>query len=1040
MACYVEYNSVEDLVKDSEIVNKGEKPRNFQYELNQKQAKAKLIKGAKREAFDIEKKSSSINLIFNLGSWSSIVLPSIQYWNQIKGEGTCKIGSSSIRVVSVKSGTEAGGNHVDTQIVFFINRDKVTCHFYNTTQLILINGHGYSKFVEEFLKPYFLSKITKNMDEINDYNEKALESLSGKKVKRGSVKYKGGSTFPCNRCEFAARTLTSLAKHSRNEHALDSSYNSTFLSPPLPTHSTRNNSLIESDNPLAVEYKSEQDVKNDEIESKGMPSQEKEKLQYTCMDCDYKYTNKIEMDKHVVTVHGQSLKEVDIVCGVCSKKFHEEGDYNIHLKTHKPNVQKMNIICGVCDTVFNKEVDYTVHIQNHELEDKPIQTGNLNIEDVSIEILLNEDNDIRNPTPLDELVKSKHNSIECSKCNFEFISEEDLKSHEEKAHDDNKLPGIQRKNVSISIRQESESTRPEEVHVGEVCPFCKLESKDLVTLKMHIESIHIRAHANPRNQHDDDIVSVNSETCTKCQKCPFVGNKTELRDHMEAKHTVNYTCQDCGNNYFEENELRDHVQVDHVLSKQAEPFPCEVCGVFFLDVNILQRHAETFHKVEMVNCNECKKPFASSDQLQGHMVEEHPEIVMFYNMAQHVLHMYNRFEEFGTSLNAIKQELFLIRNSQNIQVTQPQHTPAPTPRSPAPPSTKAGITQVESGHESVKVSFAEAVKKCKSTESTRQRKPSSQSPASPSLLSGSKSFSSVPEPEVKVVDETPKVLFIGDSVSSCVNFEALENALDRKVISSKAYSSVYDDEHNAAKQAARFPRANFKDVIPTELNKSNYEALILQAGSTDISNLDTKQTSEDNIEYFRHQATLSAKNLFTAAENAFTNQPALRKVVIMKHTPRYDPVSSDPLSLKPALSELFNNVLTEQWMSSALKDKISVGNHNLECSGAIQQSRYRESISGRFDGVHLLGNSGPKFYTLSVINILRNAQLTSSEYEYHQNCPQTQFGYKYQYTNRKSNKSRPYSDRLGSRQYRNTMHTHGYSVPTYNRFQNLQGN
>ena len=79
----------------------------------------------------------------------------------------------------MKTGLETGGKHVDTQIVFFINKDKVTCHFYNTTLLILVNGHGYLKLVEEFLQPYFQSKIRMNMEEINLFNEKALETLGG---------------------------------------------------------------------------------------------------------------------------------------------------------------------------------------------------------------------------------------------------------------------------------------------------------------------------------------------------------------------------------------------------------------------------------------------------------------------------------------------------------------------------------------------------------------------------------------------------------------------------------------------------------------------------------------------------------------------------------------------------------------------------------------------------------------------------------------------------------------------------------------------
>ena len=43
------------------------------------------------------------------------------------------------------------------------------------------------------------------------------------------------------------------------------------------------------------------------------------------------------------------------------------------------------------------------------------------------------------------------------------------------------------------------------------------------------------------------------------------------------------------------------------------------------------------------------------------------------------------------------------------------------------------------------------------------------------------------------------------------------------------------------------------------------------------------------------------------------------------------------------------------------------------------------------DGIHMLGNSGRKFYMLSVLNILRAAQLTSSEHDYHQSCAQYQY-------------------------------------------------
>ena len=117
-------------------------------------------------------------------------------------------------------------------------------------------------------------------------------------------------------------------------------------------------------------------------------------------------------------------------------------------------------------------------------------------------------------------------------------------------------------------------------------------------------------------------------------------------------------------------------------------------------------------------------------------------------------------------------------------------------------------------------------------------------------------------------------------------------------------------------------------------------------------------------------------------------KPSLTKVLIMKQIPRYDPADVDPLSLKASLSILFNNTLTNLWMESPFKQKMFIGNHNIECNGAIREARYRHTKSGKFDGVHLYGSSGTKAYTLSVLNILRAANMTASEHNFHQSCAQ----------------------------------------------------
>ena len=155
MANAIEFTSVEGLVKDSEVVVMRDEDRKFEYKLNDKAAKGKLIKGGKRIPFEVVENSSSSNLVFNLGSWNYVVKPSFKYWAEVKGNNTCRIGETIVRIADVKTGRDIGGKYIDTHIVFFANRDKVNLHCYNTTQLILVNGHGYAKLIEMSLKPYF---------------------------------------------------------------------------------------------------------------------------------------------------------------------------------------------------------------------------------------------------------------------------------------------------------------------------------------------------------------------------------------------------------------------------------------------------------------------------------------------------------------------------------------------------------------------------------------------------------------------------------------------------------------------------------------------------------------------------------------------------------------------------------------------------------------------------------------------------------------------------------------------------------------------
>ena len=141
----------------------------------------------------MEENSTSTNLVFSAGAWYHVVLPASNYFNDVKEEKTCRIGDYTVNIGGIKLGKEVNRNHVNTQIVFFADREKIIFHFYNTTQLILVNGHGYRKFIELFLKPFLSSKIDECLDVIEDFNDEVVQKLGPKTIKRSNVKLNGNS-------------------------------------------------------------------------------------------------------------------------------------------------------------------------------------------------------------------------------------------------------------------------------------------------------------------------------------------------------------------------------------------------------------------------------------------------------------------------------------------------------------------------------------------------------------------------------------------------------------------------------------------------------------------------------------------------------------------------------------------------------------------------------------------------------------------------------------------------------------------------------
>ena len=214
-------------------------------------------------------------------------------------------------------------------------------------------------------------------------------------------------------------------------------------------------------------------------------------------------------------------------------------------------------------------------------------------------------------------------------------------------------------------------------------------------------------------------------------------------------------------------------------------------------------------------------------------------------------------------------------------------------------------------------------------------------------------------PHPKVQEEV-KVLYASGSIGQNCDLQSISEDTQTNIVTVKAYSSVYDEK-------AYYPEKNFEQVIPKELGKQNYNHLIMQSSSVDITNLRRINVNINN-HYLRQEATKSSFNMIKTAERAIQEHPSLEKVLIVERAPRHDKMSW--------LSKFSNEELHRLLNLSSFKDQINIGLHTLDFDGDLINSVYGSRLTHKnYDGIHLRGPSGRSSFTKSLLNIFNNAGL-----------------------------------------------------------------
>ena len=130
------------------------------------------------------------------------------------------------------------------------------------------------------------------------------------------------------------------------------------------------------------------------------------------------------------------------------------------------------------------------------------------------------------------------------------------------------------------------------------------------------------------------------------------------------------------------------------------------------------------------------------------------------------------------------------------------------------------------------------------------------------------------------------------------------------------------------KEEGRYPKDNFKAIVPKVVKAGNIDTLVLETGSIEITNIDVNKAmvdSQKDIEDYKREWFAKAEEvsteLFNIAENAIAADGNLN-VIIVKRLPRFDRGSKDIMKIKSTLSSFANQIYNQLWLRRGSPERI----------------------------------------------------------------------------------------------------------------------
>ncbi|KAK2582824.1 hypothetical protein KPH14_008910 [Odynerus spinipes] len=272
-----------------------------------------------------------------------------------------------------------------------------------------------------------------------------------------------------------------------------------------------------------------------------------------------KQENESEVCKENVDV--DVLDKIRNICPFCNKQFGSEQNVERHVMA----VHQRQFKCDMCKRSYNTQTALDMH----------------------------------------KVIHRPDYFFECSTCHVKYKSEGGLKRHQLRVHDKN-CPIYVCEHCGRSYKLKIDLTN----HIKKVHPFelqiCRYCGKEVADVKGH-EYIHQgRARKKLYNY--------------PCHLCPRkFCHRSRLDMHL-LQHESGFKCTDCGLQFLNSRELKNHKRFKHSRPSSST---CIFCQKVFTCVSNFHQHVLTHAGIRPYKCDICEEDFTQRSSLLRHR-RNHP--------------------------------------------------------------------------------------------------------------------------------------------------------------------------------------------------------------------------------------------------------------------------------------------------------------------------------------------------------------------------------------------------------------------------------